>query len=246
MPELFKKILKLRAEGKFDAALHALDRAEKLKPKERDENTILFLRGLIHFETGKYQPAIDCLTMVEGALGSLPENLQMIGAAYKHLGQYNLAIEFFSKAISQACDHGISLKDSVKFPFEGAEIFGSRAECYEALGDYAKALADLNDMINLGRPGFFQRGELHLKLGNYQAALEDFNKVILIEANNKNCFGLHNLEYLFERFEDDILVYQDYESKLVNIGKLLRLNPMVQAAYEKRREAYKKMKESKQ
>lgn len=248
---LFETSLQLRAEGKFDEAIQNLDQAEKLSPGETEQNRIMFLRGLIYFETGSSEQAIANLMLVKGRLSGLPELHQMIGAAYQQLGDYERAVDFFSIAISQEfpCDATLG-SSTAEFP-NTSEFHESRAAVYIIMGEYEKALTDLNFILercSQSSHGFYQRGELYLKMGNDKAAGEDFNRAIIAEAENKTCYRKYHLEYFFDNFSEDFMANSNIDDDIDNcsffeVRKQLRLTPIVRAAYEKRAEAYKNLKE---
>jgi tetratricopeptide (TPR) repeat protein len=108
------------------------------------------------------------------------------GLDYETLGQYELAIEAFNKAIEP--DPGLSKANY------------HRGNCFAYLGENNKVIGNFTIAIELD-PGFsetyFVRGLMNHKLGHYQQAIEDFDQAIALNPREPDyyyhkarCYGL--------------------------------------------------------
>lgn len=89
------------------------------------------------------------------------------GNAYENLQQTDRALADWSKALN--LNPGL------------AAAYTARATHYRLAGDFAKALPDLEQSIQIDPSvdGYFQRGQVYAALGDYQKAIEDYDRSIL-------------------------------------------------------------------
>ena len=89
------------------------------------------------------------------------------GNAYEGLNQSDQALADWNKALN--LDQGL------------APAYTARATHYRLVGDYAKALPDLDHSIQLDPAvdSYFQRGQVYAALGDYKKAIEDYDRSIL-------------------------------------------------------------------
>lgn len=100
-----------------------------------------------------------------------------IGIDYYHIGNYNLAIENFTKAIE------LTPKDFYPYSFRG--------EAYVEIGYYNLAINDYTKSIQLNpneSGGYTDRGVAYGLQGNYKSAIKDAKKGC--ELNSKSCVVL--------------------------------------------------------
>lgn len=89
------------------------------------------------------------------------------GNAYENSKQGDKALADWKKALSM--DQGM------------AAAYTARATHFRLAGDFAKALPDLDQSIQLDPSvdGYFQRGQVYAALGDYKKAVEDYDRSIL-------------------------------------------------------------------
>lgn len=97
-----------------------------------------------------------------------------LGMELMEAGQYEMAIEKFSKALSI-------------FPVWGT-AFLNRGLAYYYLDRFKEALADCNNAI-LYKPtslanAYYNRALVHVEIGNYQQALDDFSRSINLDSES--------------------------------------------------------------
>ncbi|MEI9814587.1 MAG: tetratricopeptide repeat protein [Acidobacteriota bacterium] len=100
------------------------------------------------------------------AIKETPEAHLERGNAYKNLRQGGKAVADWNQAIQ------LDANDTAAYT--------ARGTFYQASGDTAKALADLEQSLRLTPTvdGFFQRGQLYATLGQYDKALRDYDQAI--------------------------------------------------------------------
>jgi tetratricopeptide (TPR) repeat protein len=111
------------------------------------------------------------VTLSEHALQVTKNNYKVhnfLGVTYAGLGQNQLAISNYNKAIHLKPDY--------------ADAYNNRGNAYGELGQYQRAIDDYNEAIRLNpnsAKAYYNRGGVAFnKLGQYQRAIEDFNKAI--------------------------------------------------------------------
>lgn len=128
------------------------------------------------------------------------------GLSYDYLGQYDLAISDFSRAIgikrsSSEAYLGLGMTYKLKEQYDRAIIsfnkaieinprendaYLHRGDVYRIIGQFKLAINDLNIFISIcgdADPGYLARGICYANLGDRKNALADFNKVRTTSAN---------------------------------------------------------------
>jgi len=139
----------------------------KVKPVENAQKTFDE-----YIESQQYQKALVLSNMY---LQTDPNSFEMYnnrGVAYKSLGQYNLAVKDFDKAI-------ILNKNYVPAYANKAVIKIRLKDFKGAIDIYTKIIAlDPNDWKH-----YNSRGIARLAIGDYRGSIEDFNKAITLNRN---------------------------------------------------------------
>ena len=113
-------------------------------------------------------------TAPSSSISSDPRAYHNRGLIYQAQGQYQLAIDDFSKAIS--------------FAPTAVEPFNARGLCYLATGDFKAALEDFNEVVKRDRnsyEGWTNQGLALEKLGERKQAFAAFAKAVSINAAYK-------------------------------------------------------------
>lgn len=100
-------------------------------------------------------------------------------------GQYQFAIENFSKAIRMETGY--------------ADAYVKRGATYTILKQYQDAIEDLNKAIKLKSDNaqfYFARGFAYFSSGQYQQALDDYNKAISLKPDNAEFYMMRGGAYV--------------------------------------------------
>jgi|GEM_PF-4765091 len=188
-----------------------------------------------------------------------PEYTELIrrGDVYKSKGEYDHAIEEYSKAIR--CDPNNS------------GLFNNRGNAYQDKGEYGRAIEDFSKAILLNPSDsdfYFNRGNAHDRKGEPERAIEDYNKAIqinpvhpfayvsrgavfyatqnyeeakkdytkAIEINPKNVKALNNLGNIY-------LQKEQYDRAIDKYTRAIEIDPEYTPAYNNRGTAYAQKKE---
>ena len=119
------------------------------------------------------------------------------GAAYVSLGQYQLAIDDFNRAIR------INPDTDLPYHNRGA-IYG------KLLGQYQLAIDDFNRAIRINPYfiiAFNDRGVAYTRMGLYQKAIDDFNEAIRLKPDYANAFN--NRAYAYLNYGDHVSCCRD-------------------------------------
>jgi len=145
------------------------------------------------------------------------------GLKYSNKGEYDKAIETFSRAI------GISRRYSIAYSCRGiaymekgdyikamsdfnksieidpdiAIYYQQRGNLYVVQEDYQKAIKDYSRAIKLDKSlvdSYFNRGEAFRKSNKYKKAIQDFTKVISLDAGNVQAYN--NRGYSYDKLND--------------------------------------------
>ena len=95
------------------------------------------------------------------------------GKCYKKIGNFDLAIETFSKVILLKPDY--------------ADAYSNRGMAYDTKSDYDLAIDDFTKAIDLNpdyAETYYYRGLAYFTKGDYDRAIEDFTKAIELKPNN--------------------------------------------------------------
>ena len=112
------------------------------------------------------------------------------GGAYADMGQHQLAIEDYSKAIS------------MKPSYAGALY--NRGTSYSKTGQYLLAIEDFNKTVMVNpyyTEAYNNRGIAYAQLGQYQLAIYDFSKTIKLQPDYVNAYNNRATVYFKQRNE---------------------------------------------
>lgn len=158
--ERYKRTFDIR---EYKKAISYIDRQV-----EKQENCyILVHRGLMHRAAMRLQRSIKDF---EKALTYQPEDwaaLNNIGYCYKHMGEYEKAIEMYERALEVLRRHD----DRKVLPYS------NMADCYEILGDYRRAIVCYQEDLKWfpDRTVFYEEmGDLYFDLEEYDQAIASY------------------------------------------------------------------------
>lgn len=148
------------------------------------------------------------------------------GYTHYRLKQYEQTVEDYSNAIRLNPEHPI------------VHIFYfHRAVAYNFLGDYFRAIEDLNFVLML-KPRDLStlhvRGASYVQLGDYQNAISDYNLILTIDPTNSEYYYLRGGTYR------DL---EQYKQAIKDYDRAIQINPAYVEAYNYRGESYASLKE---
>jgi tetratricopeptide (TPR) repeat protein len=140
----------------------------------------------------------------------------------KLIDQYTRQIEFMSK----------QEKNSAEKPLQDFLPYDDRAEQYEKIGEYKKALQDYTRAIECGPERslgstYATRADLEVRLNQDQAALKDYTKAIALAQSNSSQSD-EERELLAANLYSRAKLYiknKDYQNALSDCNTCLDLNP---------------------
>ena len=109
-----------------------------------------------------------CLPMI--GVGQTAYDYYIQGIEYQDLGEYQLAINNYTKAINEYPDY--------------APAYYNRGITYNKLGKYEDAIADFNRAICIGKHFEIPNNEL----GNYEHAIVDYTRDIRIDLDYADAY----------------------------------------------------------
>jgi tetratricopeptide (TPR) repeat protein len=144
---------------------------------------------------------------------------------YKHskdwINKLN-AYDNYLKGYKMKMEGGNSVNDALKLFTKSIDILdnnylalANRASCYVILGDYKKALTDINKVLQIKTENFQSyntRMYLKIQLKDYKGALSDINKAIELKPNNPGYFI--DRGHLQTILGDSILAMKDFEKAI--------------------------------
>ena len=140
------------------------------------------------------------------------------GFAYYELGNYNYAIDAYSKAID------LSPKD--------ATAYKGRGITYDRLGNHTQAMKDYDKAIDLNpksATAFIIRGAAYGLLGNDSQAIKDYDKAIELNPKDATAYECRGLAYAS---------LGNYSQAIKDYDKAIDLSPEDAMAYINRGVAY--------
>jgi len=161
------------------------------------------------------------------------------GYQYYEGGKYNIAIEFYNKAIKLKPDYleayndrGIiyfikgdydkvitDLSQVLDLKLDYPEAYMVRARAYSAKSDYTNAIDDLNKAIELSPINFpelyFQRGLAYDGKGDQNKAIIDYSKAIELNPSFGDAYNLRGLVYYAK---------SDYDKAILDFTKAINLS----------------------
>jgi len=141
-------------------------------------------KGILYYEQGQYDPAIECFAKAIEKNGSNAQFHYNLGLAYVKKQEYVSAINSFKKAIS------INPKD--------ADVFHNLGLAYLKKGTYSKAIQAYNNVLEL-KPddpdSYYNLGIAFFLAKNYADSISHFKKSLVFNPNNPSV--LYNLAYVY-------------------------------------------------
>ena len=178
------------------------------------------------------------------------------GIAYGEKGEFDLAIEDFTKAIELKPDyaiaynnrgsvyrskgeHDLAIEDcnkAIQLKSDYAEPYSNRGAAYRNKGNYERAIRDYDMAIKL-KPDFVQayynRGLAYHEKGELDIAIKDYSKAIALNPKLAHPYNNRGNVYIQKR---------DFDSAIEDYGKAIELNPKLGTAYFNRGEAWLNLK----
>ena len=115
---------------------------------------------------------------------------------------------------SESKDYALAVKefDQLEADFgKDTFIYSNRAECYNELGLFNRAISDISAAIDLDDDGYYliTRGDFYRCAGLYEEAIADFTAAI--KAMPDESFGYYRRGWCYELAGDDKAALKDYE-----------------------------------
>ncbi len=152
---------------------------------------------------------------------------ELRGMAYSQMGQFQLAIKDYNKAIHYY--EGIQLKHDY------SSVFFNRAMAYTHLGKYQLAIEDYDKAVLMNSDfieAYNNRGRIYGQVGQYRMAIEDFNKVININPKHEKAYNNRGLAFNALR---------QYQNAIKDFKTAISLKPDYANAYNNRANVYFEM-----
>jgi tetratricopeptide (TPR) repeat protein len=106
--------------------------------------------------------------------------------------------------------------------------FENRGEAYEMKGDYARAIADFDQALQLD-PGYvdayIRRGNSYYSANDYFHAIADFDRALKLKPDSANAYLDRGIVYLDK---------DDFDDAVADFSETIRLDPNSSAAYNNR------------
>ena len=206
--------------GRYEEALDDYDDAINLRPDARTYTA----RGKALIQLQKYEeatPALDKATRLD------PEDYDpylKLGNIYQYEENYKSAIEKYDKAISLITEDRLgSQMESTPVGFKGkyavyeevvrylVAAFANRSVCQVQIGDNPKAIADIDDAIDLlpeNATLYVARSVINLAMDEYGRALKDLSIAIEHDSNFSELFfvraNIHATQKAYKEAIEDI------------------------------------------
>ena len=113
-----------------------------------------------------------------------------------------------------------------------SDAYNNRGIAYAGIGDYARAISDLNQAILLNpkfTEAYYNRGRTYDEKGDLDRAISDFNQTILLNPKFTDAYSCRGLAY-FDK--------GDIDRAISNLNQAILLNPEDAMAYSNRGLAY--------
>ena len=136
------------------------------------EAQVLHSKGLAEARNQNFQSALPLLLKADSLNPKHIKNVTSIGAIYKHLGKFELAIQYYNR--------GLKL-DPLSY-----SLHGDIGDCYLKLGNEEKAIQEFSTLIKLDPTqyqGTFLLGQIYAKQKLYEKAKAYFTQTKLIIKN---------------------------------------------------------------
>lgn len=152
---------------------------------------------------------------------------ELRGIAYSEKGQFQRAIQDYSKAIQ--------FYEGIQLQHDYSSVFFNRAMAYSSLRQYQPAIEDYNKAILMNSDfaeAYNNRGRIYGQLGQYQLAIDDFNKVIDINPEHEKAYNNRGLAFNALR---------QYQNAFKDFTTAIKLKPDYANAYNNRALSYLKI-----
>lgn len=171
-----------------------------------------YQRAIFYYDDERYQDALnDYKKSIELDLYSEDELIEEIGYCYSKLGNYDKALEYFSKSNDYLGYKADVLVDMGKYKdalniynkiindsdYDKKSVLRNIAICKDNLGNKQGALQDYTKLINMGDiDSYYNRGELNYRLKKYQSAIKDMNNYIDKMGNSYDAMYIRAKSYM--------------------------------------------------
>ncbi len=221
--------------GKFNEAVEwhnkALDNENKILQKWGNEalSAIYYSRGRAHQRVENPQAIQDYETSLKYD-PNLDTTLGHLASIYVSTGKYDDALELY--------DRSVRLKEKkAELGLWDFHTWDGRGQCYYKLGEYDKAIQDLNKAIEVGHrpilPGYLYLGKTYLAMGDDSKAGEYFEKVTGICTNTLG--KIDKGEHVWVYPSEDYALYnirglayvelEEYDKAISDFEKAIELGP---------------------
>lgn len=223
--------------GRNQEAVADYNEAIRLKP---DYVHAYYHRGHANATLKKYEEALADYNKVIDLQPNYAKVYNRRGSLQLNLGHYKKAVTDYSEAI-QLINSGevkldsnrensisLILKDS---EFGEAEVYYNRGVAKFALGEFAEALTDYNEAIQL-KPdyadAYHNRGVVKIQLKQLNKALADFDEAIRIKPDYAEAYNSRGIAKL---------LLSKINEAIADFGEAIRINPEFIDAYTNRAQA---------
>ncbi|RTL38505.1 MAG: tetratricopeptide repeat protein [Candidatus Melainabacteria bacterium] len=281
MSQIYKAIERARgyrSRIQLGPAVSIMNDAVKLRP---DDKYLRYFRGIATMNDGKLDTAIDDFTFVMKHDPGCLSVYYFRGDCYSRIHRMKDAIADYTKvlskhpyvvAISDTAETGrckgreLTYDEAIVSP---ADVYLLRAQQYNLLKQYDKALADFNKAIELSPSDArarMERANLYMEMKNIPMALKDCNEIIaqqpkeipfyelrakIFEANKQPDRALADLSKIIALSKTDPPAYLrrgqlydrlgDYSKAIADYSVATDLNPSDDEAFRLRGSSYFKL-----
>lgn len=217
---ILAKLLELSRSGKCDSALYVLNELLNANLPKTEER-LLDLKANILYENNRKKEALEVCDLFEKKFKKT--DLYTI--------RYGIVWEKKDYESALVCLNGM-LKSR---PSERA-LYLMRGDCYRALDEYEKALADYNrvpDLVMKDVQKRKERAECNYQLGHFSEAAKEFDAVNSIQPTGEG----------YERQGRCLLALQRYKEALVCLSRAVRLTPLKADFVAARGDCYRRLHE---
>lgn len=179
-------------------AVQDFERVIDLDPTTRQLAIVYFNLGIIHSEKNADQAMIDYGKVIESAV--VPLNI-------KALINHAALLEKKSDFAGAIADYDQLLKLAPQF----ADVYGSRARAYRALGKFNESLSDYTVQIARNprdARAYDNRGDTYYVLGQYDLAIADYS--VAIDADKEFSYAYFDRGKAYEAKQETDLAIKDY------------------------------------
>ncbi|KAK3096296.1 hypothetical protein FSP39_025448 [Pinctada imbricata] len=182
----FRRATVYLALGKSKSALPDLQKVIELKPDftaaRMQRANVLMKQGRLTEAEKDYIEILQKNPLHEEAqshlhtIAQVREDMKIAYQLHQH-GQFQQAIDLLGRLIEVS-------------PWD-PELHETRAECYESIGEYAKAITEIRPTTSLrndNRKAYFKMSILHYDLGEADESLIQIRECLKLDPDDKNCY----------------------------------------------------------